>query len=82
MISMATIFEEVAAALNPPDLIEFWRKELDEPGKRGCGFVVGLSSEFLLVHSLGDRVDLDGYEVVRVGDLTTIPFVLAQPALL
>jgi hypothetical protein len=72
VISVTSIFEKAAAAPGPPDLVEFCRNELDEPGKRGCGFVVGLSSEFLLVHSLGDRVDLDGYEIVRVSDVTSI----------
>jgi hypothetical protein len=65
---VSTVLEEAEAASHPPDLVELGRDSM-EPVR---GFVVGASSELLLLHTLSDRVDLDGYSAVRVHDVTAV----------
>jgi hypothetical protein len=65
---VATVFEEAKAATEPPDLVEVVRSGLDNRASEG--FVVGVSSELLLLHTLSDRLDLDGYTAFRVRDIT------------
>jgi hypothetical protein len=69
---VGNIYAEAALALQPPDLVEVTRDELDDRGVKTQGFPVGLSPEFLLLNALGDRIDLDGYTVVRLSDITEL----------
>ena len=36
------------------------------------GFVLGISSKLVLLQSLSDRIDLDGYEVMRLRDIVEV----------
>jgi hypothetical protein len=67
---VATVRAEAQASLEPPDLIEVERAGIDSRAIHG--FVVGISTNLLLLHRMGDRLDLDGFECVRVADVTML----------
>ena len=52
------------------ELVSLFRQELDET--EWFGYVVAESEEFLAIHSVSDRYDLDGYRVFRNADLDEI----------
>ncbi len=53
-------------------LVRVARHRLERRSLFTHGYAVGLSSELLLLHSISDRIDLDGYETLRVQDITGI----------
>lgn len=59
------------SASSPPDLVWITRRRVVESNPLR-GFVVGTSPTFLLLHVLSNRLDLDGYEALRMADVTSI----------
>lgn len=53
-------------------LIRFARSTVDPDGTWSYGCVVGLGRTFLLTHHVSDRLDLDGYEAVRLAEITAL----------
>jgi hypothetical protein len=64
------VAKDARAAAQPPDLVEIARNDLDSGRLSIRGFVVAAGAEFLLLHRLSDRLDLDGYSAVRIRDIT------------
>ena len=67
---MATVLDEAQAAASPTDLVQV------ERGRLGVlplfGYVVGVSPACLLLQRFSERLDLDGYEAVRLSDVTQL----------
>lgn len=61
----------LAAAIRSGALVQIGRHRLEEPTVFSTGFVVGASDALVCLHSVSDRIDLDGFEVVRVRDITS-----------
>ena len=60
----------IAKAASNRDLAEVVRDQFDADGVRSCGCVLAASEDLLLLHRLSDRIDFDGYEVLKVKDVT------------
>ena len=67
---MTDVEEDARTAAQPPDLVEIARDALDAERLPIHGFVVATGAEFLLLHVLSDRIDLDGYLAFRIGDIS------------
>ena len=67
---MTSELAQAQASLSPPDLVQVERHRLDDRPLQG--FVVGVGSAFLMLHALSDRLDLDGYECVRLSDVSKL----------
>src|ERR1044071_4885349 len=51
-------------------MVRIARHRLEPRTVYSDGFVMGVSGELVMLHALSDRLDLDGYEIVRLRDLT------------
>ena len=52
------------------ELVSLFREEIDET--EWFGYVVAENDDFLAIHSVSDRYDLDGYRIFRTEDLDEI----------
>jgi hypothetical protein len=52
------------------EMVRIGRHRLEPRTAYSEGFVVGVSGELVMLHALSDRLDLDGYEIVRLRDIT------------
>lgn len=57
-------------AQNARTLVQVTRHRLERAPARSVGYVVGLGSELVMLHRLSDRIDLDGFEILRLRDVT------------
>lgn len=69
---MTDVEKDARTAAQPPDLVEIARDALDAERLPIQGFVVATGAEFLLLHVLSDRIDLDGYSAFRIGDISAL----------
>jgi hypothetical protein len=46
------------------------RDRFDAEGAYSCGCILAASEDLLLLQRLSDRIDFDGYEVLRIKDIT------------
>lgn len=51
-------------------IVNIWRENIDLHPI--TGYIVGLSSDFLLVHYKSDAIILDGYTIIRIQDVTLV----------
>jgi len=51
-------------------IMSLWRENIDSEAV--TGYVVDLSSDFVLIHFQSNAITLDGYTVVRIQDLTLV----------
>jgi hypothetical protein len=51
-------------------LVHLERHRLEPAPARSVGFVVGVGDALVMLHRLSDRIDLDGYEILRLRDVT------------
>lgn len=63
---------KVAAALSRNELVRVSRGGIDPSGLHSEGYLLDASDQFILLHRLSDRIDLDGYEVLRLKDVTKL----------
>ena len=68
MRSFDTLRDVASAASSPPTLTRVRRGQL----AYRQGFVLGVSSELLLIERLSDRIDLDGFLALRLRDVTSL----------
>jgi hypothetical protein len=68
---MAPVPEQFTAAVAANDLVQLERGGFDARDRRTEGIALGVSDTLVLVALLSDRIDLDGYEVLHVADITT-----------
>ena len=62
--------QEIAAAVAERALVEVVRDRFDPDGVASCGCLLAASDELILLQRLSDRIDFDGYEVLRVADIS------------
>jgi len=53
-----------------PELVSLFREQFDQT--EWFGYVVAESSDFLAIHCVSDRYDLDGYRVFRLEDIEDV----------
>lgn len=66
--SVVSVLEKAAASKR---MVRVRRDRL-EPGVFAAGYVLDVSSDLMLMHKLSDRLDLDGYEVLRLRDISLV----------
>lgn len=71
---MTWIQERLTEAHSRRRIVRYVRSRLDEEGIASHGYVVGHSHSWLLTHYVGDALGLDGYDAVRMADLTEVTF--------
>jgi hypothetical protein len=64
------LFLELHAALAQGALVRVSRHKLDWESRGHSGFLVGVGERFLLLHLIGNTIDLDGYLALRIKDIT------------
>ncbi len=64
--------EDLATFEKARQLISVRRDHLSMNLPSSEGYVVAFSSELLVLHRMSDRIDLDGYEVLRVVDISEV----------
>lgn len=62
--------EQVIPLDEAPELVSLYRDQLDET--EWFGYVVAESDDYLAIHCVSDRYDLDGYRVFRASDIEDI----------
>ena len=67
---MTSVLAQAQASLSPPDFVQVRRRRIN--GRPLHGFVVGVSPSFVMLHRLSERLDLDGYECIRLADVTQL----------
>lgn len=71
-MSAQKVEKELRAALEARMVVSL-RRDLIEPAPaRLDGFVVGLGGQLVVLHRVSERIDLDGWEIVRSGDITSV----------
>jgi hypothetical protein len=60
----------LASAKHDGSIVQIARAELDESGPHSIGYVLDYTDQFVLLHRLSDRIDLDGFEVIRKPHVT------------
>jgi hypothetical protein len=70
---MPSIRSILESAARDGDLVRIYRNRL-EPNEAAysTGIVVGLSDRLVMLHQLSDSIRLDGYEILRVRDVTAV----------
>ena len=69
---MEDLAQKLREARDQLDLVRVSRDRLGNPDPYSCGHVLDFSTELVLFHSLSDRIDLDGYDVLRLEDITSL----------
>jgi hypothetical protein len=64
--------EKIAVAASSRELVQIFRDRIDSDGICSRGCILAASEELLMLQRLSDRIDFDGYEVLRVKDITSI----------
>ena len=64
----------LAAAQRNSTILRITRRRLEGPARFSYGFVISLSKDLVLLNKLSDRIDLDGFEVLRVRDITSCSY--------
>ncbi len=67
---MSELKEVIREAIDNASVVRYSRDGLDYEGEDSFGYVVGISSEWLVTHYIADHLRLDGYDAVRIDDLT------------
>lgn len=60
----------LASYVGASALIRLHREDLGVP--LSDGYVLGMSTELVLLQPIRDRIDLDGYDVLRIADITKL----------
>lgn len=68
----AALKNALETAKRTRSIIEYRRGTLDVEDGASYGFLVDFSDTWLLTSYIDDRLDLDGYDAVRVADLTDL----------
>ena len=68
---MVSAHTQLASAIDVHDLVQIERGQLRAADRRTHGFVIAVSEGLVLLNIMSDRIDLDGYEVLRVSDITS-----------
>ena len=71
------IIDGIRSAIGRGELVQFHRSRIDANDSPWNGYVHGSSSELVLVQPLSDRLDLDGYCILRIADISD--FALEYP---
>lgn len=70
------IFEKVEATLqrlaSEGHIVRIFRSKLENSDVCSEGFIVDVSKALLMLHRLSDRFDLDGYEILKLSDITRV----------
>lgn len=66
------VLKAVQKAKRYRKMVMCYRKCLEEEGCYDRGYVVDASDDFVLLHLVNDNIRLDGYVVLRVGDITEV----------
>ena len=64
------LLQDIASALSRHELVQIVRDRFDPDGVASCGCLLAASDRLLLLHRLTDRIDSDGYEVLRIDDIS------------
>jgi hypothetical protein len=67
---MNSLHDQLAGAVAAHDLVRIERRRFRAADRETHGFLVVVSDELVLLSLMSDRIDLDGYEVLRTADLT------------
>ncbi len=67
---MSDVLKALRAAQRRKIIVQVARHELEPPEYFMHGFVLDCSPAFVLMQVISDRLDLDGYEVLRTPDIT------------
>lgn len=67
-----SLLEVAKEACSPPTLVSVARARLGDPQAKRLGFAVSVSPDLLLLHSLSDQIDLDGFVALRMKDVTSL----------
>ena len=62
--------QHIAIAALRRELVYIVRNRFDADGAYSCGCVLAASENLLLLQRLTDRIDFDGYEVLRIADIS------------
>src|SRR5215216_4981155 len=60
----------LGAAAERRELVRIRRARLDPEGVDDVGYVVGLGEGLVMLHQRSSRIDLDGWRVLRLKDVT------------
>jgi len=69
---VGSVVEGVRNAIERRVLVEFERAVIEPRGSSCHGYIHDASPELVLVQLLSDRLDLDGYCILRVADITRL----------
>jgi hypothetical protein len=67
---MNELNDAIREASDAKRVVRYSRDGLDYEGEDSYGYVVALSDEWLVTHYVADHLRLDGYDAVRISDLT------------
>lgn len=68
---MTSVLDRLRAALATHDLVEIERRGFAPQDRRTHGYPLAIGENLVLLSVLSDRIDLDGYEVLILGDITS-----------
>jgi hypothetical protein len=51
-------------------LVQIARSRIEDHAS--VGYVIDVSDKLVLLHQVSDRIDLDGFEILRIRDITTV----------
>lgn len=77
---MATVLEQLDEAIAGHDLVEIERAGFDVRDRGTQGYPLAKSDNLLMLSLFSDRLDLDGYEVLRLRDITSCKVEFARKA--
>ena len=69
---MGDLASRLKNAANGSVIVRVCRKQIDGKGSGTDGYVMAFSKDFLLLQRVNDEIVLDGYEVLRIGDISAL----------
>jgi hypothetical protein len=72
MPSILPILPILESAARDGELVRIYRGRLEPEEASSNGFVAGLSERLVMLHQVSDSIRLDGYEILRIRDITAV----------